>query len=209
MLLKDKILEKAIELFNERGIASTSPNQIADALTISPGNLTYHFKTKADLVYTIYKKMYASSKDFIKVEGYRTLADFRLTMEKFRDYKESYSFFFHDVAYIVRNYPDIGNLIEEANLEHFKRARILFEYFVETGRMIPEREGVNYDFLTHNVWTVAVFWNIQSNMIPPEVVFQRSMNMVDMTWYMILPYLTEDGKKEYDQINDFLESRRA
>ena len=43
MKLREKIISKAIELFNERGISSTSPNQIAAALNISPGNLTYHF----------------------------------------------------------------------------------------------------------------------------------------------------------------------
>lgn len=49
MKLKEKILIKAIELFNEKGISSTFPYQIAAAMNISTGNLTYHYKTKAIL----------------------------------------------------------------------------------------------------------------------------------------------------------------
>jgi AcrR family transcriptional regulator len=207
MKLKDKILIKAVELFNERGLSSTSPNQIAAELKISVGNLTYHFKTKAILVKEVYEKMRTDSYDFIKLKGYLTLDDFRMTMSKFRDFKEEYSFFFHDIVFIVRNYPEVGKQIEEANLERFKQSRSLFEHYIKTDRMIPEREGINYDFLTHNIWTVAAFWNIQSKIITPNIIFQKPMDMVDMTWYMILPYLTQKGKEEYDQINEFFKNQ--
>lgn len=42
--LRDKILETSIELFNKNGYAYVTLRDISDALNISPGNLTYHFK---------------------------------------------------------------------------------------------------------------------------------------------------------------------
>ena len=130
MKLKEKILNKAVELFNDRGISSTSPNQIATALKISVGNLTYHFKTKAILVKEVYVKMSVDSLDFLSMKDYMTLYDFRIIMGKFQDFKEKYSFFFDDIAFIFRNYPEAGKLIEEINLNRFKQARLLFEYYV-------------------------------------------------------------------------------
>ena len=47
---KGKILEKAILLFNERGIPNVKLQHIADACNISVGNLAYHFKFKEDLI---------------------------------------------------------------------------------------------------------------------------------------------------------------
>lgn len=44
-----RILEASRELFNEKGYAATSVTEIAAALGMSQGNLTYHFKTKRDL----------------------------------------------------------------------------------------------------------------------------------------------------------------
>lgn len=204
MKLKEKILIKAVELFNEQGISSTSPNQIAASLNISVGNLTYHYKTKAILVKEVYEKMHTDSKDIIKLTGYLTLNDFRTIMKEFRDFMEAYRFFFHDLVFIVRNYPEVRALYEASNLMRFKQGRALFEYYIQTGRMIPESQGIDYDFLTHNVWMVAAFWNIQSKVITQATIFNKPMDMLDMTWYMILPYLTPKGREEYKQINEFL-----
>ena len=207
MNLKQAILNKAVALFNERGISSTSPNQIADALNISVGNLTYHFKTKAVLVKEVYEKMHADSQDFIKPEGYLTLDDFRKIMSAFKDFMEAYSFFFQDLFFILHKYPEVHKLYESSNVMRLKQGRSLFEYYIETGRMVPEGGGINYDYLTHNVWMVAAFWNSQSKIYTSGSLFEKPMDLVDMTWYMILPYLTEQGKKEYEQINRFLKSQ--
>jgi len=208
MKLKEKILIKAVELFNEQGISSTSPNNIAAALEISSGNLTYHYKTKAILVEAVYERMHADSQDFIKLEGYLTLDDFRKTMVRFRDFMVEYRFFFQDLFFILQNYPEVGKLYEESNLMRLQQGRSLFEYYIETGRMIPESDGINYDFLIHNVWMVGAFWNLQRKIFTSGEIVKRSMDLVDMTWYMILPYLTEKGKEEYRQINDFLKNQQ-
>jgi AcrR family transcriptional regulator len=208
MKLKEKILIKAVEMFNEQGISSSSPNNIAAALEISSGNLTYHYKTKAILVEAVYERMHADSQDFIKLEGYLTLDDFRKTMVRFRDFMVEYRFFFQDLFFILQNYPEVGKLYEESNLMRLQQGRSLFEYYIETGRMIPESDGINYDFLIHNVWMVGAFWNLQRKIFTSGEIVKRSMDLVDMTWYMILPYLTEKGKEEYRQINDFLKNQQ-
>ena len=204
MKLKEKILNKAVELFNEKGISSTSPNQIAAALGISTGNLTYHYKTKAILVKEVYERMHAESQDFIKVKGYLTLDDFRKSMGKFRDFMVTNSFFFQDLFFILQHYPEVGELYEESNLLRMKQGRQMFDFYIETGRMIPEAEGINYDYLAHNVWMVGAFWRLQDKIFTPGILFEKPIDLVDMTWYMLLPYLTEKGKEEYEEINAFL-----
>ncbi|MCI4647253.1 TetR/AcrR family transcriptional regulator [Phaeodactylibacter sp.] len=206
MKLKTKILNKAIELFNEQGISSTSPNQIAAALGISTGNLTYHYKTKASLVKEVYEQMDTDSQDFIKLEGYMTLHDFRKIIGSFQQFMHKHSFFFQDLFFILHNFPEVGKLYEGSNLRRLKHGRALFEHYIETGRMIPESGGINYDYLIHNVWMVCAFWNLQSKIFTPGTLFGKPMDIVDMTWHMILPYLTEKGKEEYDQINGFLQN---
>lgn len=207
MKLKEKILITAVELFNANGISSTSPNQIANALNISAGNLTYHYKTKSTLVKAVYEKMYGDTIDFLELKIYMTLADFRQIMIKFRDFKKKYRFFFEDIAFIIRNYPEVGQSISEINLKRFEQSRLLFHHFIETGRMIPEQEGIHYDKLLHNIWTVATFWDIQSLILAPAVISNKPIDMVDMSWYMILPFLTKKGKEEYNQINDLIKTQ--
>ena len=57
MKTKDKITNKALELFNEFGTNAVSTNHIAKALEMSPGNLYYHFKNKKEIIQELLKKM--------------------------------------------------------------------------------------------------------------------------------------------------------
>jgi len=45
-----KIIKTAIQLFNKNGVANVRVQDIAVTASISPGNLTYHYKTKKDLM---------------------------------------------------------------------------------------------------------------------------------------------------------------
>ncbi|MCF2152020.1 TetR/AcrR family transcriptional regulator [Desmonostoc muscorum LEGE 12446] len=47
---KSRIIETAIELFNQHGTQTISTNHIADSMGISPENLYYHFKNKQEII---------------------------------------------------------------------------------------------------------------------------------------------------------------
>lgn len=47
---RQKIIERSIALFNKRGLQYVAIDHIASDLKMSPGNLTYHFKHKHDLI---------------------------------------------------------------------------------------------------------------------------------------------------------------
>ena len=47
------------------------------------------------------------------------------------------------------------------------------------------------------------FWSLQSKTYTTGPLFEKPMDLVDMTWYMLLPFLMEKGKEEYDQINNY------
>ncbi|RYZ47969.1 MAG: TetR/AcrR family transcriptional regulator [Sphingobacteriales bacterium] len=53
---KERILEKAIELFNESGIEYVGMRELAAALGMRIGNITYYFPTKDELVFAISKE---------------------------------------------------------------------------------------------------------------------------------------------------------
>ena len=53
MKTRDRIIQTAIDLFNQQGMYKTSVRDIAQVLSISPGNLSYHFSRKEDLLTAI------------------------------------------------------------------------------------------------------------------------------------------------------------
>ena len=56
MKTRDKIIRASIDLFNEKGERNITTNHIAAHLSISPGNLYYHFRNKEDIILSIYEE---------------------------------------------------------------------------------------------------------------------------------------------------------
>jgi len=56
MKTRDKIIQASIELFNDQGERNVTTNHIAAHLSISPGNLYYHFRNKEDIILSIYEE---------------------------------------------------------------------------------------------------------------------------------------------------------
>jgi AcrR family transcriptional regulator len=51
-----RILQAALELFNEHGTAAVSSNRIAERCGISKGNLQYHFRNKREIIYAVFQQ---------------------------------------------------------------------------------------------------------------------------------------------------------
>ena len=56
---KARILDAALALFNEQGTANVTTNHIAEALGMSPGNLYYHYRNKAEIVRALFSRIQA------------------------------------------------------------------------------------------------------------------------------------------------------
>jgi AcrR family transcriptional regulator len=51
-----RILQAALELFNENGTAAVSSNRIAERCGISKGNLQYHFTSKREIIFALFQQ---------------------------------------------------------------------------------------------------------------------------------------------------------
>lgn len=53
---RERILDAALRLFNEKGTANVSTNLVAEGAGISVGNLYYHFKNKEQIVRALFER---------------------------------------------------------------------------------------------------------------------------------------------------------
>ncbi|MBB1283517.1 TetR family transcriptional regulator [Flavisolibacter sp. BT320] len=73
---KDKIRDKALELFNERGIEYVGLRELAALLNIRVGNITYYFPTKDDLVYELSQELRKANSAIMVVHENMTMRGF-------------------------------------------------------------------------------------------------------------------------------------
>ena len=201
--LELKILSKSVQLFNEFGLANVSPNKIAQILGISVGNLTYYYRTKEDLVDAICDQMYMESKSYMDIFSLPSLQDFRTTLIKFRELQIAYSFIFDDMVFICKKYPKIGDKLRKISQQRLKQGHELVEFYIKTGRLLPEGKDFNYKYFIHTVWLISTFWSSQGAIQILTKENKSSYEAVDIIWYMLKPYLTLKGLEEYTEINVF------
>jgi AcrR family transcriptional regulator len=66
---RDRILDIALELFNERGYESTSLREIAERLGTTKAALYYHFERKADILLELHLRLHALGRDALEQLG--------------------------------------------------------------------------------------------------------------------------------------------
>ena len=106
---RNRILLMALNLFNEAGVAKTTTNHIADELDISPGNLHYHFRTKADLVSAIVAEFDVDSRVAITPPGTTPVSidDIWIFMHLLLERLSMYRFLFRDFETVTAEFPAV------------------------------------------------------------------------------------------------------
>ncbi|MGB0930299.1 MAG: TetR/AcrR family transcriptional regulator, partial [Chitinophagales bacterium] len=108
-----KILINAIQLFNKRGVGNVRLQDIAKKAGISAGNLSYHYKTKKDLMEAVLKYMTEELKatknanmTFLEQDDYISL------IKTYLRFQIGHRFFYRDILEIIRLCPEIKSAYE-------------------------------------------------------------------------------------------------
>jgi AcrR family transcriptional regulator len=198
MKTKDKILTKALELFNEKGVLNVSLRHIASALFISQGNLNYHYKHREDLVSALYEQMVTAIQTQA-LEGSNEIPLLIQFMEENRHEMNilyQYRFLVIDFNQNMKMYPSI--LQKHQENEQFQREK--FTTFVrkaidENILRGPAFEN-EYKDLFERIAVFKTYWlsaiTIQRKADESDV--QRYINLLNE---MVFPYLSKDSQREF------------
>jgi AcrR family transcriptional regulator len=63
--MRERILDVALELFNEQGYDATSLREIAERLDVTKAALYYHFKSKSDILLELHLRLHALGGDLL------------------------------------------------------------------------------------------------------------------------------------------------
>ncbi len=154
---RTRILVSTLLLFNEKGEPHTTTNEIADAVDISPGNLHYHFRKKADLVEALLLEFQADARRTLEAAQtpHGSLDDFWVFLHQLLELTAAYRFLLRDMESMLVEYPKVRNA-----LKHFARALMAsFELnlhaMVNSG--VIRLDGVDARRVSRNLAVIALF----------------------------------------------------
>jgi len=154
---RTRILVASLVLFNEQGEPNTTTNQIADEVDISPGNLHYHFRKKADLVAALLAEFQADARRVLEPpeEHPVSLDDFWVFLHLLLEFKTAYRFLLRDMESLVVEYPKVGHA-----MRHFARGlTAVFELYLhalaDSGVMTIDADDTQV--VSRNLAVIALF----------------------------------------------------
>ena len=193
----DRIAEAGRQLFNAKGYAATSLNEIAAEVGISQGNLTYHFPTKRDLamhIETDARRLAQARRENLRPGNIA------------KDYVEHLLFAMNltwNHRFLFRDRSQFANGIDVRDQDSqlkadFDELQGLFERIDAAGMF--RRDAVpDLRALTRSIWIVSRYWMDYLSEFEGrvEITWRDQERGIEHHFALLLPCLTADARRKF------------
>src|SRR5215469_9939524 len=190
---QSRILQTALELFNEHGTAAISCTRIAERSGISKGNLQYHFRNKHEIVYALFQQAIAE----MDAGWYRdhlapTLEHMAAMYVRQLQLILKYRFFYREMADLLRQDPQLRKRFADnrecrmRELEKFMMAlqsRGLMRFPPDPGRL---RAIIDVTWIVNENW--LNYMDYHDREVTVEAMLQGYSEILEV----LRPYLCAD-----------------
>lgn len=191
---REEILEAALELFNKQGVGPVSTNHIAEAAKISPGNLYYHFKDKADIAWTLLAEFRGRMQAHI--QGEVTAQFYAQRFEGAVELLWRYRFLFEDRGAVRRLDPRFAKAGAEIHVMFRKAMGELIVRLAEQGHLASHLTEVDRDFVLGNLWSLGTGWADFAYAAGKSSVTRADVaTALRHIFHFLLPYLSRSAQK--------------
>jgi AcrR family transcriptional regulator len=203
MSTKAKILDKGLEMFNERGIEYVGLRELAAALNIRVGNITYYFPTKDDLVYQLSLQLSQLNTDTIIVTDNLTLKSFLEMLNKVFLNHLKYRCLFLSFVHLMQQNKLLSASYKKTQAVRNATLKSNIEVLAGSGYLSVKDDGEK-DFLVSALALINRFWISEA-----AISFRNLSEGAQLNHYLsiiaklLLPYSTATGKKD---IQNFLKN---
>ena len=201
MKTNEKIRNQALILFNDKGVDQVSSLEISQALKISYGNLTYHYKKKDDIVLALYSQMQQELNTAINrlVQCiFEEMFYLKLVNEIFEIIWD-YRFIYLNINSLMNQFEFIAESEKSYSATRIKIRNRAKKYLIQEGYLKPEANN-NYESLIQNLNMILYGWITDAKLFYEGDEAKKIEVYVSLFYNFALTHITEKGRKRYQQI---------
>jgi AcrR family transcriptional regulator len=198
MSTRERILDSALALFNEKGTSAISTNHIAAAIGISPGNLYYHFRNKEDIIAALFERLFEMWDKTYQLPAGRapSLADFEnLIAANFHMIWE-FRFAYRELAVLLRQIPALHGRYQDLRTRGYAGFSNLIEAFAEAGVISTPETPQEMQALTDLCWIVSEQWPVDLELRGQPFDEAGIQSGIMVLRHIFRPYLDRAGHKD-------------
>ncbi|WP_224999948.1 TetR/AcrR family transcriptional regulator [Cesiribacter sp. SM1] len=203
MSTQDRILDTALTLFNNKGIASVSMRAVAAGARMSVGNLTYHFPNRDSLVQGLLNRLIKELNAKIEETPQPKLWLELIWEALLNSYQiqQRYQFIMLDLVHMLRKYPTILEQFRQ-NYDHRRQEySFILQALVQVGELMSEPESGHYDrYILPQLYCISDFWLSEAALLYKGPEDEKAAYYARMCMALLYPYLTEKGRRSWREL---------
>ncbi|HEY2581627.1 MAG TPA: TetR/AcrR family transcriptional regulator [Mucilaginibacter sp.] len=196
MITKEKIVEKALELFNNEGIEYVRMRELALALNMRIGNVTYYFPTKNDLVMEITQGLRRLNTQVIGMACH-DLKDFFTMYRQIFHNQYKYKCLFLSFVHLVSQNHLIAAHYKETEKRRKDSLRGHISAFIKNGYLVKTASGETTELIISHFSLISRFWLSESRISYDGQEIEVTIgHYLELMGEVLLPYVTAKGRRE-------------
>jgi AcrR family transcriptional regulator len=193
MNTKKSIAEKSRLLFNQKGVMNVTLRDVAQALEKSYGNVTYHFRTKEDILIFLFEQMNMELTQLLEKDTAINPLEYVFELPRL-NYKITFQYLFFTIDYkeLQRNYPIFFQQVNQLNMQRKHKWKAHLTELCKSGYLNPKLNENDIEYL--------IFLSVSVRMtyfLLRERSEYNEQEFVYLVNSLILPYLSETGLHIY------------
>jgi AcrR family transcriptional regulator len=191
-----RIVDTALELFNEHGTAAVSTNRIAEHCGISKGNLHYHFRNKQEIIRFLFQRAVDEMdagwyRDHLAATLEHMAAMFVRQLQLIRDYR----FFYREMANLLRR-----DRVLRHRFAHNRERRLIeiekfFGALAGRGLMNLPADPRRLRSIVDITWIISENWLNYVEYHDRELTLEAVVAGYDEILEVLRPYLVGDPQR--------------
>jgi AcrR family transcriptional regulator len=155
---KERILAVALEMFNLHGAPAVTTNALADELSMSPGNLYYHYRNKDDIINQLFTQYEAAIDGLLVIPEERmpNVEDAWLFLHVLFETIWKFRFLYRDINELLPSNRKLELKMQSVLRRKGELARGLTKALANTGELTASE--VEIESLSNNMVVVATYW---------------------------------------------------
>ena len=198
MNTRQKILDKALEMFNERGIEYVGLRELASILDMRVSNITYYFPTKDDLVHQLALELSKSNAAVMVERESLTMMSFLQMLHQVFQHHVKFRCLLLSVVHLMkqnkhmaadyRQTQKIRNATIQSNLQALQSAGYL-----------KVNDESDMEFLVSGISLISRFWISEAAVSPHQFsVTEQIRHYLLLITKLLMPHATDEGRKDIE-----------
>lgn len=203
---KERILEKALELLNEHGVAQVSIRSIGDQLNMSPGNLSYHYANVDVIVEALYFRLVeeldtliSESMQLASTQGIDLAFTYHSIERTFAIFQR-YKFLMLDFADIMRRHEPLKKHFRELAKVRQSQFLPLIAALQAGGWVEAERYPGQFKDWIEQASLIGDYWMASAEIMLDGDAEVKRRHYVRLFFATLAPHLTARGLEVYHQL---------